>query len=102
MILLSNGIKKFEIPRDPLQQFFAEKGCSNHPLLDDNLKPTPNVLRFETCNNRRKNGGLFSLDCFHPTTIGYGLIAEEFLRVMKEAKVPDADPGQLNWQRIIN
>ena len=71
--------KEFKISRDPLQQFFTEKGCSNHPLLDDNLKPTPSVLRFETCNNRRKNGGLFSLDCFHPTTIGYGLIAEEFL-----------------------
>ena len=93
--------KEFKIPRDPLQQFFAEKGCSNHPLLDDNLKPTPSVLRFETRNNQRTNGGLFSLDCFHPTTIGYGLIAEEFLRVMKEANVSDADPRQLNWQRII-
>ena len=93
--------KKIKIPRNPLQQFFAAKGCPNHPLLDDNLKPTPNVLRFETCDNQRTNGGLFSLDCFHPTTIGYGLIAEEFLRVMKKANVPDAKPKQLNWQRII-
>lgn len=93
--------KEVKNPRDPLQQFFAEKGCSDHPLLDDNLKPTPSVLRFETCDNQRKNGGLFSLDCFHPTTIGYGLIAEEFLRVMESADVPDANPEQLNWQRII-
>lgn len=93
--------KEVKIPRDPLQQFFIYKGYSNHPLLDDNLKPTPSVLRFETRDNQRINGGLFSLDCFHPTTIGYGLIAEEFLRVMNCADVRDADPGQLNWQRII-
>ena len=91
----------FGNPRDPLQQFFAKRDCSNHPLLDDNLKPTPSVLRFKTCDNQLTNGGLFSLDCFHPTTIGYGLIAEEFLRVMKGANVHDANPVQLNWQRII-
>lgn len=93
--------REFKIPRDPLQQFFVKKNCSNHPLLDDNLQPTPSVLRFETRNNQRTKGGLFSLDCFHPTTIGYGLIAEEFLRVMNEANVSGADPRQLNWERII-
>ena len=42
-------------------------------------------------------GGLFSLDGFHPTTIGYGLVAHEFLQVM--SKVVSSKP--LNWQEII-
>jgi hypothetical protein len=34
-----------------------------------------------------EQGGLFSLDGIHATTIGYGLMAQEFIRVMQEAGV---------------
>jgi hypothetical protein len=60
------------------------------------------VLRFETVEKDRVNGGLIALDCVHPTTIGYGIVAEAFLKVMKSAGVPDADPARLNWQEIIS
>ena len=90
-----------EIPREPLHKFFDERCNLNHPLLDDTLKPTPSVLRFQTDNNRRTGGGFFSLDCFHPTTIGYGLIAEEFLREMQSKGVPEANPENLDWKGII-
>jgi phospholipase/lecithinase/hemolysin len=44
--------------------------------------------------NRLQRGGLFSLDGVHPTTMGYSLIAQEFLRVMHaEAKVAFINPG---------
>jgi hypothetical protein len=46
-------------------------------------------------------GGLFGLDGVHPTTIGYGLVADELLAVMKKAGVPDADPAKLDWDAIV-
>jgi hypothetical protein len=43
-------------------------------------------------------GGLFSLDGVHPTTIGYGLIAHEFLKVMQNTNVT---VNPLDWDRIV-
>lgn len=48
-----------------------------------------------------KSGGFFSLDGVHPTAIGQGLIAWEFLKVMKQAGVSDAKPDALNWKGIF-
>lgn len=46
-----------------------------------------------------KQGGIFSLDGVHPTAIGHGLIAYEFLTKMKEAGVvADTD---LDWAKIF-
>ena len=77
----------------------------DHALLADNLDPVPNVLRLQTENNERTNGGIFSLDCFHPTTIGQGLIAKEFVSEMKVAGVSHVDPKksdwELDWEMII-
>lgn len=77
----------------------------DHELLSDDLAPIPNVLRLQTENNERKSGGIFSLDCFHPTTIGQGLIAREFVSEMKAAGVSHIDPKKsdwdLNWKTII-
>ncbi|RKU24917.1 lipase [Candidatus Poribacteria bacterium] len=95
-------------PQIPLHQYLTKEGDPNHPLLDEDLRPTPNVLRFETADSQRMGGGLFSLDCFHPTTIGYGLIAEVFLHKMGNTKrktgnanVIDAKSVRLNWKNII-
>ena len=50
-------------------------------------------------------GGLFSLDCFHPTTIGYGLIAETFLSKMDSEGIEGTklteEKRQQFWKRII-
>jgi len=45
-------------------------------------------------------GGLFSLDGVHPSIVGQGLIAYEFMKVMKDAHVQFHTP--LNWEEIIN
>ncbi|WP_437671958.1 hypothetical protein [Sorangium sp. So ce131] len=50
---------------------------------------------------RRKAGGIVSLDGVHPSVIGQGLLAHEFLKVMKEAGVQGADPNHLPWPRIV-
>ena len=91
-------------PGKPLQKFLKKRDMSNHHLLSDDLKPTPSVLRFGACDNERTTGGLFSLDSIHPTTIGYGLIAEEFLSVMNTFGVTDVDSNKnlcLDWDYII-
>ncbi len=52
------------------------------------LQPPPDS-RFLAAgpDGRRTSGGLFSLDGVHPTTIGYGLMAQEFIGVMERAGV---------------
>ena len=40
------------------------------------LDPVPNTRFFASGPDGRTDGGLFSLDGIHPTTIGYGLIAQ--------------------------
>ncbi|MBD1940736.1 hypothetical protein [Microcoleus sp. FACHB-68] len=55
------------------------------------LSPVPNS-RFFTSEMVageavRTNGGLFSLDGIHPTTIGYGILAQEFINIMQQAGV---------------
>jgi len=44
-------------------------------------------------------GGVFSLDGVHPTAIGHGLIALEFLEAFKRAKVPTV--RSLDWTSIV-
>ncbi|MBZ4037455.1 hypothetical protein K6T82_22025 [Flavobacterium sp. 17A] len=50
-----------------------------------------------------KAGGLFSLDGVHPTAIGHGLIAYEFLKVMKKAGAYNGNPDQGSewWHKIF-
>src|SRR4051794_18671031 len=51
------------------------------------LDPVPNTRFFASGPSGRTDGGLFSLDGIHPTTIGYGLIADEVIRIMNVAEV---------------
>jgi hypothetical protein len=89
-----------DAPDRPLREYYARMGIADHPLL--RLTPVPSVLRLRTREQgERYAGGLFSLDCFHPTIIGYGIVAEAFLWAMQAAGVPGADPMRLNWAEII-
>jgi hypothetical protein len=58
------------------------------------LQPEPDS-RFLTSDGRggRATGGLFSLDGVHPTTIGYGLIAQEMINIMELAGVTFHHPN---------
>ena len=46
------------------------------------LDPVPSTRFFESGPQGRTEGGLFSLDGVHPTTIGYGIVAREVMRIM--------------------
>lgn len=62
------------------------------------LDPVPDSRFFATNAQGRCAGGLFTLDGVHPTTIAYGLMAQEFIDVMAGAGVvftgPDGRPRQ--------
>lgn len=56
-------------------------------------------------NPRQKyRGGLFSLDAIHPTAIGYGIVAYEFLKVMQqvwEDNGENVDLQPLDWKQVV-
>ena len=87
-------------PGQAIRSFYAKQGITDHPLL--RLDPLPSILCLDTTEHgARIGGGLFSLDCVHPSTIGYGIIAEMFLSEMQNVGIPGADPRKMDWQRII-
>ncbi|MFD3579164.1 hypothetical protein [Streptomyces sp. NPDC058644] len=74
------------------------------------LSPPPNSHFLAAKNGRRTDGGLFSLDGVHPTTVGYGILAQELINVMRLAGVrffrPDGetlrqDPVLVDFDRLI-
>jgi hypothetical protein len=74
------------------------------------LKPTVDS-RFTAGDGEggRAHGGLFSLDGVHPTTVGYGMIAQELITIMRGAGVefrhanqsPRSDPVTVDFDRLI-
>jgi hypothetical protein len=52
------------------------------------LNPKPTSRFFASGPEGRTAGGLFSLDGIHPTTIAYGIFAQEVMNIMRLAGVP--------------
>ena len=72
------------------------------------LNPVPNTRFFTSGPNGRTDGGLFSLDGIHPTTIGYGVIAHEVIALMNLAQVEFYSPtgerkpsGGVDFARVL-
>ena len=73
------------------------------------LDPVPNTRFFASGPGGRTDGGLFSLDGIHPTTIAYGVIAHEVIQVMNLAEVefrtptgdPKPKPGAVDFSRVL-
>jgi hypothetical protein len=51
------------------------------------LSPVPTSQFFMSEPKGRTQGGIFSLDGIHPTTIGYGIMAQELIKIMQLAGV---------------
>ncbi|WP_205502438.1 SGNH/GDSL hydrolase family protein [Rufibacter psychrotolerans] len=63
--------------------------------------PVVNTKYYQTDNQGRiKQGGIFSLDGVHPSAIGHGLLAYEFMRVMEKAGVIFSEKSALQWDKI--
>ncbi|MGW6026234.1 hypothetical protein [Streptomyces sp. NPDC055099] len=74
------------------------------------LSPPPNSHFLAVEGDRRTDGGLFSLDGVHPTTVGYGILAQEVINVMRLAGVQfyrpvggasRPDPVLVDFDRLI-
>jgi hypothetical protein len=75
------------------------------------LSPQPNSRFFASGSQGRTDGGLFSLDGVHPTTIGYGILAQELIHVMQQhagvkfysghGGTERASPVKVDFRRLI-
>jgi hypothetical protein len=71
------------------------------------LNPVPTSQFFKSGAQGRTQGGLFSLDGIHPTTIGYGLMAQELINIMRKAGVKFHDSngsphsGAIDFNHLI-
>jgi hypothetical protein len=70
-----------------------------HELAE--LSPPPDSRFFGANRFGRTAGGLFSLDGTHPTTIGYGILANEVMRVMVSCGVQFAQEPQVDFRNLI-
>lgn len=83
---------------------------SPYPLPEElaALQPPPDTRFFASGAGGRTAGGLVSLDGVHPTTIAYGILANEFIKIMVDAGVvfrdasgaPRSDPG-VDFKRLL-
>jgi hypothetical protein len=76
----------------------------------DALRPKLNSRFFAAGPEGRTDGGLFSLDGVHPTTIAYGILAQEFINIMQRAGVtfyagdgttPRQSPVKVDFARLV-
>lgn len=74
------------------------------PEYFDYVHPRPDTRYYGTTRKGEiKAGGIFSLDGVHPSGIGQGLLAYEFLKVMKVAGTYKGNPNKdINWQNIFD
>lgn len=95
------GETSYVFPPAMLEAFRTHPGTKDWLTPEGQRVPDTRYLRIVTEGGQTQyTGGLFSLDGFHPTTVGYGLVAEEFLKVMKQAGTAIQQP--LNWKAIIS
>ena len=101
------GKSRYSFPPELVAALRANPQTQNRVTPDGQVLLDARYFRLnpeaETLNDHYK-GGLFSLDATHPTTLGYGIIAHEFLRVMQKVW---GDKGQqplvkpLDWEKIV-
>lgn len=74
------------------------------------LSLPPDSRFFQSNHSGRLQGGIFSLDGIHPTTIAYGVMAQELINIMQLAGVPFYEPDgktqrtgpiQIDFVRLI-
>lgn len=78
-----------------------KKNPNTAHLVDDPHRPllSTNYIKVDEETRKLSKGGIFSLDGIHPTTIGYGLMAQAYYDAMEENGVKFQKP--LDWDYII-
>ncbi len=83
--------------------FKRNSGNPTYPLpdaLNPGGRASVNTKYYHASNDRVVAGGVFSLDGVHPSTVGQGLLAREFLKAIHGTTNAAVD-GMLDWQAII-
>ncbi|WP_245212705.1 hypothetical protein [Rhodohalobacter sp. SW132] len=88
----------------PFPEPFIEalkKNRSTSYLVDEDGQPriSTDYLRLADSSGKIDRGGIFSLDGLHPSTIGYGLIANIYKQFMEKEGVQF--DGKIDWDFII-
>jgi hypothetical protein len=99
MRLRPRDLKNEAAPARP--SWWAEVGAYQLPIPLANLDPVPDTRFFETANGGRVGGGLIALDGIHPTTIGYGILAQEVIRVMEAAQVEFPGSADIDFGKLL-
>ena len=92
-------------PGQALRNDLAARGYNQHPLLE--LDPVPSLLGYQVARTddgpARAGGGIFGLDYVHPSTVGYALIAEHFLDMIKLNNPHDQhiQEAQVDWESVL-
>ncbi|MEX0721258.1 MAG: hypothetical protein WD059_11360 [Balneolaceae bacterium] len=73
-------------------------GTSHIVGPDGELNLTTDYIRLNG-EGKLYKGGIFSLDGLHPTTIGYGLMANVYFQTMRQAGVKFNRP--INWDLVV-
>jgi hypothetical protein len=84
----------------PLPNVLREIDARGMPIADDAQMRPPDSRFFESGQHGRTQGGLVALDGVHPTTIGYGMIAAEFMKEMQAADVR-FERTEMNWLELL-
>jgi hypothetical protein len=66
------------------------------------LDPTPDTQFFEAGAAGRSHGGLIALDGVHPTTIGYGILAQEVINLMETAGVTFPGGTDIDFAALLD
>ena len=92
-----------ELLRSYPQDFLAalKRNPDTEHLVDENgeTRLSTDYIRLDKETGKLYKGGIFSLDGLHPTTIGYGLMANAYRDVMRKAGVKFQKP--IDWDYII-
>ena len=83
---------------DPL----VKQDITPYPMPDAlaTLSPRPDTRFFGSDTFGRTQGGLIALDGVHPTTVGYGIMADEVLKVLSVAGVV-SPAARINFAALI-
>ena len=89
------------VTTDPAENLALPKRWKTLPKALTDLQPVPDSL-FLSADGRggRASGGLFSLDGVHPTTVAYGVMAQELANIMVTAGV-QFDRAQVDFDRLV-
>ncbi len=93
-----NSIKPFP---DGLISALKKNPSTTHLVEQNgNVRLSTDFIRVDENTRKVYQGGIFSLDGLHPSTIGYGMIADVYKNVMTEAGVQFDLP--IDWDFILN